>query len=284
MKKKEKIKTGDLQTAKNGGMRGLLLIVMIIITGALIVWVYSLGQKAEDTISVCIWATGIYKNQTIGEDSLVEYKMLKGEFEKYAVKNEDGTKSRRVVLWDERDKLFNAFAAYPLQANTIAFISDVVTSRTDNSDTVLYSYPGKELIALDLASEDLRTFKTFMKPGDRVNITALYKIEDTVKTNLEDGETKDEKVTLSKQETAFKDIMIADLLNSNGESVLDMYAMYNELPVYKQARLDADEQWKQSTQPTTLLVALTPEETESYYDYVARDGISFRMSLPQRGE
>ena len=56
MKKKEKIKTGDLQTAKNGGMRGLLLIVMIIITGALIVWVYSLGQKAEDTISVCMWA------------------------------------------------------------------------------------------------------------------------------------------------------------------------------------------------------------------------------------
>ena len=79
-----------------------------------------MGRKAEDTVSVVMWAEPIYKNEVITESMLEEYKMLKGEFEKYAVEKSDGTKKRRIVLWDERDKLINTFATYPLQRDTVA--------------------------------------------------------------------------------------------------------------------------------------------------------------------
>lgn len=265
---------------KNQSKKNMLLVGVMAITVLLIVWVYIMGKKAEDTVSVAMWAENVYKNQTITENQLIEYKMLKGEFEKYAVSDSNGAKSRRIVLWEERDKLYNAFAAYPLQANTVCMISDIVMSRTDNSDTVLYSYPGKNILALELGDSDLTTFKTFLQPGDRVNITAIY----TIKDNVELSDGGNEQVESIRQETVFKDIMVADLLNQEGASVLDLYASYNDMTVYQQAYLDADEAWQDSVQPSTLLVALTPEEEALYYEYLSKGNIEFHMSLPQRTE
>lgn len=265
---------------KNQSKKNMLLVGVMAITVLLIVWVYIMGKKAEDTVSVAMWAENVYKNQTITENQLIEYKMLKGEFEKYAVSDSNGAKSRRIVLWEERGKLYNAFAAYPLQANTVCMISDIVMSRTDNSDTVLYSYPGKNILALKLGDSDLTTFKTFLQPGDRVNITAIY----TIKDNVELSDGGNEQVESIRQETVFKDIMVADLLNQEGASVLDLYASYNDMTVYQQAYLDADEAWQDSVQPSTLLVALTPEEEALYYEYLSKGNIEFHMSLPQRTE
>lgn len=265
---------------KNQSKKNMMLIGVIAVTVLLIVWVYVMGKKAEDTVSVVMWSENIYKNETITESQLIEYKMLKGEFEKYAVSGANGAKSRRIVLWEERNRLYNTFAAYPLQANTVCMITDVVASRTDNSDTVLYSYPGKNILALQLGDSDLTTFKTFIQPGDRVNVTAIYTTKDTVE--LAGG--GNEQVEAIRQETVFKDIMVADLLNQKGESVLDMYAQYNDMTVYQQAALDADESWQDSVQPSTLLVALTPEEETLYYEYLSKGNIEFHMSLPQRTE
>mgnify|MGYP004500194619 FL=1 len=265
---------------KNQSKKSMMLIGVIVVTVLLIMWVYVLGKKAEDTVSVVMWSENIYKNETITENQLIEYKMLKGEFEKYAIENSNNSKTRRIVLWEEREKLYNTFAAYPLQANTVAMITDVVTSRTDNSDTVLYSYPGKNILALKLGDTDLTTFKTFLQPGDRVNITAIYKAEDS----LELGDGQRETVESIRQETVFKDIMVADLLNQDGNSVLDLYASYNNMTVYQQAALDVDESWLDSVEPSTLLVALTPEEETLYYEYLSKTDIEFHMSLPQRTE
>ena len=259
--------------SKNQSKRNFLLLIM---------WVYRLGKKAEETVSVVMWKDSVYKNQVITESMMVEYKMLKGEFDKYAIENDDGTKSRRIILWEERNKIINNFAAYPLKPNTIAFVSDVIISRTDNTNTVLYSFPGKNIVSLQLAENDLRTFKTYIEPGDRVNVTAIYTAEETVEYEDEYGKLKHEKVTTTRQEIVFRDIMVADILNNDGESVLDLYASYKEMTSWRQAQLDADESWQKRTQPTTLLVALTPEEEALYYDYMSKDQVEFMMSLPQR--
>ena len=42
----------------------------------------------------------VYKNQVITESVLKEYQMLVGEFEKYAIQEDDGTYTRRIVFVD----------------------------------------------------------------------------------------------------------------------------------------------------------------------------------------
>lgn len=269
---------------KKNSQRSMLLMVVVVVTVMLIIWVYSMGRKAEETVSVCMWGEAVYKNEVISESVLVEYQMLKGEFEKYAVDDSDGTKRRRIVLWDEREKLFGTFAAYPLQRDTLVLTSDIASSRTDNSDSVLYSFPGKTIVTLDVGDDQLEAFKTFLQPGDRVNITAIYK--ESVDIVQDDGFGGQEKVKVEvyKDEPVFTDIMIADLLNDKGESILDLYASYSQKSVYQQAQLDASDTWKQQVTPDALLLALTPEEESAYYQYLSKSDVTFRMSLPQRSE
>lgn len=273
--KKDNKRHSNTQVKKNGNKKNLVIIGIVAITILLIMWVYAMGKKAEETVSVAMWSGDVYKNQAITDTDLVEYKMLKAEFEKYATENSNGEKKRRIVLWSEKDKLLNTFAAYPLKKNTVVMITDIVKSRIDNSDAVLYSFPGKNIVSLKLGENDLETFKTYLQPGDRVNITAIYKDE------AQDSESNENQES-TRQEQIFTDIMIADILNDSGASVLDMYTQYNQATVYEQAQMDSDENWQEKTKPVTLLVALTPEEESSYYNYLAKSDAEFHMSLPQR--
>lgn len=266
---------------KNNSKKNLLLGAVLAITVVLIVWVYSMGRKAEQVVSVVMLNENVYKNQVITESVLKEYQMLSGEFEKYAIQQDDGSIRRRIILWEERDKILNSFAAYPLQKDTVAMYNNFIKSRTDNSDTVMYSFPGKEIVSFELGDTDLDAYKTFLQPGDRVTITALYTIEEEVYTDDGNGNIEKEKVEVQKQEIAFRDVMLADLLNSNGRSILDLYEEYNDKTVYQQASLDASDSWIDQTEPDTMLVALTPEELIRYYAFINKEA-EFRMSLPQR--
>ena len=76
--------------------------------------------------------------------------------------------------------------------------------------------------------------------------------------------------------------MLADLLNSQGDSILDLFQQYNDMSTYEQANLDASESWVQSVTPANIMVALTPEEESEYYKYLSKDSITFKISLPQR--
>ncbi len=270
--------------ARNQSKKNLYLVFIIIITALLILWVYSMGRKAEDTVTVVMLKDNVYKNQVVTENMLQPYEMLVGEFEKFAVVNENGVKTRRILLWDERDMIINSFAAYPLKANTYAEVRDFIKSRVDNSDNVLYSFPGKDIIKLDIATQDLQAFKTFLQPGDRLNISAVYSTTETILEDDGYGGTIKNTVESFKTEDVFRDIMLADLLNSNGESILDIYASYKDMTVYEQANLDASQSFKESVTPVSLLVALTPEEKERYYYFSGKSQVEFKASLPQRVE
>ena len=209
---------------------------------------------------------------------------LQKSAEKYSIVNQGGQTTRRIVLWSERDQILGGYAAYPLQANTLLERRSLYKSRIDNSDSVLYSFPGKEIVSLDIGAGDLQTFKTFLEPGDRVNITAIYlESEKVVVKDGYGGETTEE-VDTYRSEVVFRDILIADLLNSYGDSILDIYADYNDKSVTQQAALDASETFQDSVEPRNLIVALTPEEKDLYYYYLSKKDVQFRMSLPQRVE
>lgn len=268
----------------NYSKNNILIIGVMVVTLLLIIWVYTMGRKAQETVQVIMYSENIYKNETITNDKIVPYDMVKAEFEKYAVTQKDGSLKRRVLLWEERNKIVNTFAAYSLKANTVAEYTDIFTSRIDNSDSVLYSFPGKNIVTLDVGDNDLKAFKTFLQPGDRINVVAIYRTTEKVKEDDGYGGTVTNDVEVYKEEVIFPDIMLADLLNNSGDSILDIYASYNEKTVYQQASLDASESFQDSVTPETMLVALTPEEEEIYYYYLGKDDVEFRISLPQRAE
>ena len=185
---------------------------------------------------------------------------------------------------EEIGEIINSFAAYPLQKGEYAEYRNFVKARLDNTDSVLYTFPGKELVPLDVGKNELRTFKTFLEPGDKLNIQAIFSEKVTQKVPDGYGGMTNQQVEVFRTETLFQDIMVADLLNQSGQSILDIYADYNDRTVWQQAQMDSSADFQESTEPQTLIVALTPEETERYYYYKSKSNAEFKVSLPQRTE
>ena len=269
--------------AINKSNKTLTIMAILVITAGLILWVLSIGRKAESTVTVAMLNQPVYKNEAITTDMLKPYEMIEAEFEKYAIKNKNGEITRRVVLWDEVNTINGAFAAYSLQADTVLEYRSLVKSRVDNSDTVLYNFPGKDIVQLDIGTSDLNAFKTFLRPGDRLNIEAIYSDNITVEKPDDFGASVvEEEISVFKTTTVFGDIMVADLINANGDSILDIYEEYNQMTIYQQAQLDASTDFKSSVEPKSLLLALTEDEKLRYYEFLTKSNVTFRVSLPQR--
>lgn len=270
--------------AINQARKNMTVISVIAVAAILVLWVYSMGKKAQETVQVCMLAQNVYKNQVITEEMLIPYDMLVGEFEKFSTVDENGTTKRRIILYEERNLIVNGFAAYPLKANTYAEYRDFVKSRVNNSDSVMYSFPGKEVVPLSISGSELQAFKTFLQPGDRLNISAVFSQRETVAEDDGLGGISLKATDVYRSEEVFQDIVIADLLNQKGESILDIYAYYNELTVWQQAQMDQSQSFIDSVEPSILLVALTPEEKDRYYYYLSKSSVEFKASMPQRIE
>ena len=131
-------------------------------------------------------------------------------------------------------------------------------------------------------SSELKVYKTFIQPGDRLNITAIYSDEVGIQTDDGYGNTITEQKTVFRSETVFNDLVVADMLNNSGESILDIYAEYNDMTVWQQVQMQQDPTFNERTEPASLIVALTPEEQDRYYYYLSKDNVELRLSMPQR--
>jgi hypothetical protein len=271
-------------TSLNKSKNLIPTIVVGAITALVIAWVAITGRKAEETVSVVMVKSPMYKNEVMTEDNMMEYKMIRAEFEKYSIKRDDGTVYQRLLLWKDREKAINTFAAYPIQKETLLETRSLIISRVDNTDSVLYSFPAKEIVELSVGGSELNSFKTFLQPGDRVNVDAIFTERITKQKDDGFGGTTTEDVEVSKTEPVFTGIMIADIINGQGQSVLDIYQKYNSATVQEQVALDSSDEFREKTEPKTLLIALTPDEKDRYYQYLSKNGSTFRISLPQRVE
>lgn len=276
------MKIGNKVVHKTSLNEGKSLVPVIAVgagTVGAVVYVSLVGRNASKSIQVAQLKSSVYKNQPITLDMLQPYDMLQAEYDKQIMStaNSDGTVEKRLVAWKDVQGYLSqgAFAAYQLPKESFLDLRTLMTSRVDNSDSVLYSFPGKEVVQLEVNGADLNAFKTFIQPGDKVNIDAIYS---------EDMQSGNDRVKIYRSEPVFTGIMIADIINSSGASVLDMYAEYNAMSEVDKAALDNDATWKEQTEPSSLLVALTPDEKDSYYKFLNRDNVKFKVSLPQRAD
>lgn len=276
------MKIGNKVVHKTSLNEGKSLVPVIAVGAGIVgavVYVSLVGRNASKSVQVAQLKSSVYKNQPITLDMLQPYDMLQAEYDKQIMStaNSDGTVEKRLVAWKDVQGYLSqgAFAAYQLPKESFLDLRTLMTSRVDNSDSVLYSFPGKEVVQLEVNGADLNAFKTFIQPGDKVNIDAIYS---------EDMQSGNDRVKIYRSEPVFTGIMIADIINSSGASVLDMYAEYNAMSEVDKAALDNDATWKEQTEPSSLLVALTPDEKDSYYKFLNRDNVKFKVSLPQRAD
>ncbi len=244
------------------------------------------ASENKKVVSVVRLKDNVSANSMITEDMIEEYDMYYKEFEQYGVVNfSDGTKKKSVVTWEDRDSIVgNRYAAYYLRGGTVLFWDQTVKEQT-KKNSYLYSMDG-ELLNIKMNTDD---FGDMVVPGDTLNIRARYQkvnydlpTEEQYKLTTEEGGTV-QAVTTPVTEMLFSEVTVLDMLNSEGNSIFDIYYDYISKSKEEQATLLADSEFLTSVEPDTILLEVTAEEADRFMEIEANDAEYLMTLLPRTG-
>ena len=244
------------------------------------------ASENKKVVSVVRLKDNVSANSMITEDMIEEYDMYYKEFEQYGVVNfSDGTKKKSVVTWEDRDSIVgNRYAAYYLRGGTVLFWDQTVREQT-KKNSYLYSMDG-ELLNIKMNTED---FGDMVVPGDTLNIRARYQkvnydlpTEEQYKLTTEEGGTV-QAITTPVTEMLFSEVTVLDMLNSEGNSIFDIYYDYISKSKEEQAALLAESEFLTSVEPDTILLEVTAEEADRFMEIEANDAEYLMTLLPRTG-
>lgn len=279
-----------MKVKSNTAGRAKSRVIGVFIALAIIVFVCVVtsisASENKKVVSVVRLKDNVSANSMITEDMIEEYDMYYKEFEQYGVVNfSDGTKKKSVVTWEDRDSIVgNRYAAYYLRGGTVLFWDQTVREQT-KKNSYLYSMDG-ELLNIKMNTED---FGDMVVPGDTLNIRARYQkvnydlpTEEQYKLTTEEGGTV-QAVTTPVTEMLFSEVTVLDMLNSEGNSIFDIYYDYISKSKEEQAALLADSEFLTSVEPDTILLEVTAEEADRFMEIEANDAEYLMTLLPRTG-
>ena len=269
--------------------RGRLFAVVlsiVVIVGVVILMRFSTAEDRK-TVSVVRLKTAVAANSIITADMLEEYEMYYKEFEQYGiVQFSDGTLRKAIVDWDSRDLVVDTrYAAYYLREGTVLFWDSTVKEQT-KKNSYLYSMDG-ELLNINMNTAD---FGDMVVPGDSLNIRVRYEKTDYSLSSEEEykmmyagggGSASKEPIVVT--EMLFNEVTVLDMLNSQGNSIFDIYYDYISKSKAQQNALLQDSEFLKSVQPATILLEVTAEEADRYMEISSKGGTYLMTLLPRTG-
>lgn len=255
---------------------------LILVVAVVLVLNYATSTAMRNTVNVVKLKSAVPQDGRITADNMVEDTMSQADYEKQAVVTMgDGSKKRSIVLWDDRERIVNAYASYYIRANTPIYF-DSLTKENAKKYSYLYKMDG-ELARIDL---DAQEFGKMLVPGDKINVRANYTEEDYTlpdqqefamqqQTGVQSQTSKQEKVMM------FNNAVVLDMLNTNGESIFDLYYQLLALPKAQQQTMLASEDFQKSVQPKKILLNVTAEEADRYMEIQSKSPTYMMTLLPR---
>lgn len=276
------------KSASAGRAKSRFLGILIALGLIVVVCIMTAYASAESrkTISVVRLKESVSANAMITEDMLEEYEMYYKEFEQYAVLTfSDGTKRKAVVTWEDRDMITGKrYAAYYLRGGTVLFWDSTVSQQT-KKNSYLYSMDG-ELLNIQMDTED---FGDMVVPGDTMNIRVRYNkqnydlpSEEQYKLTMENNGILNA-VTTVETEMLFSEVTVLDMLNSDGNSIFDIYYSYISMSKAQQAACLQNEEFLSSVEPDTILLEVTAEEADRFMEIQGYSPEFLMTLLPRTG-
>lgn len=256
----------------------MLGLVVALVLGLNVYTSFSMKQ----TVDVVKLSSAVPQDGRVTEENMVKESMLKTEYEKQGVyEMADGSKKRAIILWEDRQKVVNAYASYYIRQGTPLYW-DGLSKETPKAYSYLYKMDG-ELLKIDLDAEE---FGKMLVPGDKINVRATYSESEYTLPSEKDFMLQQQmgiqpETTVDKNVKLFNNVVVLDILNSKGESIFDIYYRLLALPKGRQQEAIATPEFQEQVQPSEILLNVTPEEADRYMS-ITNKGPKYLMTLLPR--
>lgn len=256
----------------------LLGLVSVFVVGSNVFSSLALKQ----TVEIVKLKSAVPQDGRVLQDNFEKDTMLKAEYEKQGVYTlSDGTKKRAIVLWEDRERIQNAYASYYIRQSTPLYW-DSLSKETPKKYSYLYKMDG-ELLKID---QNAKEFGKMLVPGDKINIRASYTENQTTLPSERDFQLQQAtgiqtQTTVTKKVKLFDSAVVLDILNNKGESIFDIYYQLLAMPKAQQQATVATDEFQTQVEPSQILLNVTPEEADHYMDLQSKNP-QFLMTLLPR--
>lgn len=257
----------------------LILGILVIIVFAVNAWVIISNNQQ---VSIVTLDKAVAQGGMITPDMFKEGKMSKKDYNSQGIiEVYEGFKRRAIVLWEDRETIKTAYAAHYIRGGTPLYW-DALTSEQPKDYAYLYQMDG-ELLRLEV---DALHFGNMLIPGDKLNVRVTYEENDY--TLLSDSEYNAliakgsvQVGTVPVESMLFSNVTVLDMLNTEGDSIFDMYYKLLNYSTKEQKEMAASKEFKALTKPQTILLNVTAEEADAYMRIMKKNP-SFMLTLLPR--
>lgn len=272
-------------TQSKNKILGCILALGVVIFIVIITAISSAENRKTVTVVRLKEDSPISANALITEDMVEAYDMYYKEFDQYGTMDfSDGVKRSIIVRWSDRDLVIGQrYAAYYLRQGTVLFWDQTIQQQT-KKNSYLYSMDGE---LLNIKMEPTEDFGDMVVPGDALNIRCSYaKVNYDLPSEEQYQLTTDagselSQITTQQTELLFSGVKVLDMLNSEGNSIFDIY--YDYISASKDAQEEAlsNEDFLASIQPESILIECTSEEADRFMDISAKSPKYLMTLLPR---
>lgn len=279
------LKSNNSSRAKNR-LIGIVLALGVIIFVSVLTAISSAEMKKTVTVVRLKNDVAIPANSLITENMVEAYDMYYKEYKQYGtMKFSDGSTRSTIVRWQDRDAVLGQrYAAYYMRSGTVLFWDSTIKDQT-RKNSYLYNMSG-ELLNINMTTT--KDFGNMVVPGDSLNVratytTTLYNLptEEEYKLSQEAGDGTYNGVEVTNTECLFSEVQILDMLNSDGNSIFDIYYQYIASTKTQQQAMLSDDGFLASVKPSSILVECTSEEVEHFMELEANKA-DYQMTLLPR--
>lgn len=279
------LKSNNSSRAKNR-LIGIVLALGVIIFVSVLTAISSAEMKKTVTVVRLKNDVAIPANSLITENMVEAYDMYYKEYKQYGtMKFSDGSTRSTIVRWQDRDAVLGQrYAAYYMRSGTVLFWDSTIKDQT-RKNSYLYNMSG-ELLNINMTTT--KDFGNMVVPGDSLNVratytTTLYNLptEEEYKLSQEAGDGTYNGVEVTNTECLFSEVQILDMLNSDGNSIFDIYYQYIASTKTQQQAMLNDDSFLASVKPSSILVECTSEEVEHFMELEANKA-DYQMTLLPR--
>lgn len=244
--------------SRNFFILGVLIVAVVFVN----TWVYISNNQDIEIVKL---KESIPQDGIITQDHFYKDTMSKKEYNKQGIiEVYAGFKRRAIVLWEDRNTIETAYASYYIRKDTPLYW-DALTTEQPKDYAYLYQMDG-ELLRLDIDPEE---FGNILVPGDKLNIRISYDEQDY--TLLNDSEYSAliasggvQAKTVRVEKMLFSGVTVLDMLNSDGDSIFDMYYLLLNYNTKQQEEFMNSPEFIEKTTPVKVLLNVTAEEAEAY--------------------
>lgn len=236
--------------------RGLALIVAIAIIVIITLVNVVLLVVAKQTVNVIRVKPG----EVLSKSTQISSNLC----EPYQISKRDYTSD--MALYKDKDKYYGMYATNYIRGGDVVH-TDEATDEKPVRNAWLYSLPqGTEVITIPYTPTELAG--KILVPGDFIKVRATY--------------TQTGSSGAKQQDVVFDSVEVKDILNSDNQSVFDIYSQLNKLPDASRKKAMASSDFTQAIQPVSLMIAAPSAQANEYSKYKDQYKATFSFTLLSR--